>query len=215
MITIEEVVKSFHDNQVMDYKEWLAKIIEENSGAGGNTEILNFLRVWKPKIGILCGSFNMFHSGHMNILLKAEKIFDKVILCVGINPEKRVDFPTDGIPKTLHKTRQVLTYTSTLPALIEGFGYDVTLIRGLRNSTDLKYELKQLRYMQDFKSDISVINICCDREFEHIASSDIRNNISAFGTYHRSPYENKDNCDAFRKKIAEKYLPFPLSEYSL
>ena len=229
MLTIEEVVESFHDNQVMDYKEWLAKITEENSGAGGNTVILNFLRIWKPKIAILPGSFKPLHNGHYNILCKAERIFDKVILCEGTNPSKPI-IERSGIPDSIREIRQVIKYQTTLPAFIDSLGYPVTLIRGLRNTTDLKYELKQLRYMQDFKEDINVINICCDRQFEHISSSDIRDMIRSFGTPHddirdmiRSfgtphdgiPEESEDYKAMydFREKVALKYLPFPISEY--
>ena len=212
MVTIEEVVESFYNNQTMDYKDWLA-MITANAQNDNNLAVLEFIKFWKPKIGIYCGSFAPWHNGHMNILTKAEQIFDKVILCVGINPDKRVDFPTDGIPQTLHAMRQVLIYRTTLPAFIESLGYDVTLIRGLRNTTDLQYELTQLRYMQDFKTDIRIVNICCDRQFEHISSSAIRNLISAFGTFIHT--NNMEESNAFREKIASKYLPFPLNDYSL
>ena len=40
------------------------------------------------RLGIYAGSFNPFHKGHYNILCKAEKIFDRVIIARGINPDK-------------------------------------------------------------------------------------------------------------------------------
>ena len=57
---------------------------------------------------------------------------------------------------------------------------DVTLIRGLRNSTDLQYELTQYRFLQELKPDIKVVSIFCDKEYEHISSSAIRN-LSKYG----------------------------------
>ena len=57
---------------------------------------------------------------------------------------------------------------------IDSFGYDVTVVRGLRNSTDFQYEQNQYRYIQELKPDIKIINIFCDKEFEHISSSGIR-----------------------------------------
>ena len=47
-------------------------------------------------------------------------------------------------------------------------------MRGLRNSTDFQYEQNQYRYIQELKPDIKIINIFCDKEFEHISSSGIR-----------------------------------------
>jgi len=34
----------------------------------------------QPHIGVFAGSFNPFHKGHYNVLQKAEKLFDKVII---------------------------------------------------------------------------------------------------------------------------------------
>jgi phosphopantetheine adenylyltransferase len=61
-----------------------------------------------------------------------------------------------------------------LTDFIDSLGYDVTLVRGLRNSIDLQYELTQFQYMQEFKPDIKIVSIFCDKEFEHISSSSIR-----------------------------------------
>ena len=66
-------------------------------------------------------------------------------------------------------------YDGLLTDFINSLKYDnITLIRGLRNSTDLQYELTQYRYLQELKPDIQVISIFCDKEFEHISSSAIR-----------------------------------------
>ena len=40
------------------------------------------------KLGVYAGSFQPFHLGHLNILEKAEQIFDQVIIARGINPSK-------------------------------------------------------------------------------------------------------------------------------
>ena len=118
------------------------------------------------------------HLGHMNIIEKAEKIFDKVIIAYGINPEKgQREYP---IPEAIKK-HQIIEYKGLITELIDSLGYDVTLIRGLRNSTDLQYELTQFRFLQELKPDIKIVNIFCDKEFEHISSSAIRN-LMKFGT---------------------------------
>ncbi len=125
------------------------------------------------KIGVYAGSFNPFHWGHYNILTKAEKIFDKVILGFGQNPEKANEafpFPTEALGH-----RDVRYYDGLLTDFIDSLEYEnVTLIRGLRNSTDLQFELTQYRFLQELKPDIQVISIFCDKEYEHISSSAIR-----------------------------------------
>jgi pantetheine-phosphate adenylyltransferase len=128
-------------------------------------------------IGVYPGSFNPFHKGHFNILLKAEKIFDKVIIARGINPEKP---PSDWpIPKVVSDRAEVILYNGLLTDCIEYVIEEnpeakVTVIRGLRNSVDLQYEMNQYRYFQDLMPDMQMVSIFCDKEFEHISSSGIR-----------------------------------------
>jgi pantetheine-phosphate adenylyltransferase len=121
-------------------------------------------------VGLFAGSFNPFHKGHYNVLQKAERIFDKVIIAFGQNPEKSER--TWEIPNTI-KNRQIEHYEGLLTDLVEKMG-DVTVIRGLRNSTDFNYEQNQYRYIQELMPNIKIVNIFCDKEFEHISSSGIR-----------------------------------------
>lgn len=134
----------------------------------------------QPRIGVYAGSFNPFHLGHLNVLQKAEKVFDKVILAIGKNPDKKEteEWP---IPSTL-ASRQIEQYGGLLTDFIAGLGYPVTLIRGLRNSTDFHYEQNQFRYLCELLPEIQVVNIFCDKEFEHISSSGIRT-LSRYGAH--------------------------------
>lgn len=118
------------------------------------------------------GSFNPFHKGHLNILQKAEAIFEKVIVARGNNESK--DFSKLPMPEFITNTRVVMNYSGLLTDFIKTLEGEVVVIRGLRNSTDLQYELTQYRYLQDIMPDIRVISIFCDKEFEHISSSAIR-----------------------------------------
>lgn len=138
-------------------------------------------------IAIYPGSFSPFHRGHYNILLKAEKIFDKVIIARGINPEKDNQF--QPLPKILND-RLILNYPMLLTDFVKATKekYDnVTVIRGLRNSTDLQYEMTQYRFLQDLMPDIQVISIFCDKEYEHISSSAIRT-LAKYGKEHVKDY---------------------------
>lgn len=136
------------------------------------------------RIGLYAGSFNPFTLGHFNILYKAEKIFDEVVIGIGQNPEKEKN--QFILPKELKQRKtKIFFYDGLLTDLVEklekdgfdcfnGDSCDVTLIRGLRNTTDLQYELTQYRFLQDLKPDIKVVSIFCDKEYEHISSSSIR-----------------------------------------
>jgi len=123
------------------------------------------------RIGIYAGSFNPLHIGHVNIIQKASRLFDKLIIAQGINPEKNNE-QWERDPRITHQYDGLLT--DFINRIESEYGYEVTLVRGLRNSTDLKYEETQLAFLRDFKPDLQVIYIPCDTEFKHISSSAIR-----------------------------------------
>jgi pantetheine-phosphate adenylyltransferase len=164
----------FKEFQFVDYKDYKIKRIEvlKHFNANGNlSNLIDYVNSVEPAIAVFAGSFNPFHKGHFNVLKKAEKLFDKVIVAFGKNPDKSIrNWP---IPQTIGN-RQHTEYHGLLTDHIDSFGYDVTVVRGLRNSTDFQYEQNQYRYIQELKPDIKIINIFCDKEFEHISSSGIR-----------------------------------------
>lgn len=133
-------------------------------------------------LAIYPGSFNPFHLGHLNIVQKAEKVFGEgnVLIAIGINPDKENSAVTsviraEEIGNKLQKPVEV--YSSFLHEFIEqkeADGYNVVIVRGLRNGNDLDYEDNQIKFIKDFKKDINVVFFRCDEEFSHISSSAIR-----------------------------------------
>ncbi len=164
----------FKEFQFVDYKTYKIKrveVLQVYNINGRLDHLIAYVNSVEPNIGVFAGSFNPFHKGHYNVLLKAEKLFDKVIIAFGNNPEK--DERTWEVPKTI-ANRQQTTYNGLVTDYVDSLGYDVTLVRGLRNSTDFQYEQNQFRYIQELKPDIKIVNVFCDKEFEHISSSGIR-----------------------------------------
>ena len=171
---LEAEQKMFRKFRHVDYllykKERLAHLKKINSEHILDG-LISYLNAYQPKIGVFAGSFDPFHKGHYNILQKAEKIFDKVIIAFGKNPDKNIK--TRKQPQTI-QDRQVMHYSGLLTDFVNSLKYDVTVIRGLRNSTDFQYEQNQYRYIQELKPNIKIVSIFCDKEFEHISSSGIR-----------------------------------------
>jgi len=137
-----------------------------------------FLRDWNPNVGVYAGSFYPFHKGHLNILQKAEKIFDKVIIVQAQNPEKSEKGEKFNNVNKILKHKEVINLNPKIfltKFLKDESTYsNITLIRGLRNGNDFNYELNQLRFMEDMYPEIKVVFIPCDREHEYVSSSAIR-----------------------------------------
>lgn len=175
---LEEQIK--HERQIFReyafvdwkaYREGRLKLLQTFNREGKTEGLMAYVRSFKPSIGVYAGSFNPFHKGHYNILQKAEAIFDKVIIAFGKNPEKS-NHPWPR-PKTI-EYRQTEEYDGLITDFINSLGYEVTLVRGLRNADDFANELKQYRYMKDLKTDVKSVSIYCDAQYAHISSSSIR-----------------------------------------
>jgi len=172
MLELERKEFALHqDLDFLEYKNQRLAFLEKQSDSAAAKALFDYVKTNKPNIAVFAGSFNPFHKGHYNVLQKAEKLFDKVIVAFGRNLEKSER--TWAIPKTI-ANRQLTEYHGLLTDYIDSLGYDVTVVRGLRNSTDFQYEQNQYRYIQELKADIKIISIFCDKEFEHISSSGIR-----------------------------------------
>jgi len=190
--------KIFKEFQVFDYSLYKAgrlSVLEKlKTQAPQNAQnlqyLIEYLQTHKPNIGVYPGSFNPFHNGHFDILEKAEQVFDKVIIARGINPEKTETVVNDDINPVLYY-RQTEGFAGFLTDYMSSKEKDahVTLVRGLRNGDDLAYEMNQISFMKDLKIDLKVVFFHCDREFEHISSSAIR------------------NLEKINKGFGERYLP--------
>ena len=128
----------------------------------------------QPRIGLYFGSFNPFHKGHDDIMRKASKIFDKVILVRGVNPDKKGN-DISPLPEYVYENYDVMENSEMIPDFIKSLKYDnITIIRGLRNSFDLQFELNQYRWLQDLMPEIQIACLFSDKEVEHVSSSGIR-----------------------------------------
>ena len=135
-------------------------------------------------LGIYLGSFNPFHVGHRNVLLKAQAVFDEVIVGQGWNRDKEKPSPlfAAGFDRLLFGSRY-FQYEGLATDFIREQAEahpdsKVTLIRGIRSDHDLVAELNTLRVMKDLYPPLQCVFIACDPEFQHVSSSTIRQLLS-------------------------------------
>lgn len=176
---IEYENKIFKEYQFVPYDVYRKKRIEflktVDKRSNHIEQLISYIEKRKPKIGIYAGNFNPYHIGHNDVLKKAEKIFDKVIVAFGNNPDKEKRKINVPICLEFHQVDEYNGLITDYITHIENSGVDVTLIRGIRNGIDLDYESNQLSFIKDIKPDTKVLYIPCDKKYEHISSSAIRN----------------------------------------
>lgn len=105
------------------------------------------------KIAIYPGSFDPITNGHLDILQRALKIFDKVIVLVAVNPDKKSRFSVQDriemIQEAVDNPNVIVDSTSGLTVEYAKAHGATHLIRGLRAVTDFEYEF-QLATANDF-----------------------------------------------------------------
>ena len=101
------------------------------------------------KLAIYPGSFDPVTLGHLDIIVRASKIFDKLIVAVPVNPAKHASFTVEERMELLHRATQAEGLQNVEIDKVEGLLADyakqrqaMVLIKGLRALSDFEYEFQ-------------------------------------------------------------------------
>ncbi len=127
------------------------------------------------KVAIYPGSFDPITNGHLDILNRALKIFDKVIMLVAVNPDKKSRFTKE---ERIAMIKEAIDNPNVEVDAYEGLTINYAkehgashLIRGLRAVTDFDYEF-QLATANDFIDEsIDTVFLMSRKEKSFINSS--------------------------------------------
>ena len=127
------------------------------------------------KVAIYPGSFDPITNGHLDILERSLKIFDKVIILVANNPNKQSRFSVEErvamIKESVGNLNVEVDSTDGLTVEYAKAHGAIALIRGLRAVTDFEYEF-QLATSNDFiDSSIESVFLMSKHEKSFINSS--------------------------------------------
>ena len=130
------------------------------------------------KIAVYPGSFDPITNGHLDIIRRASKLFDKVIVLLAINPEKSCRFSKEERLNMLvdvvkpFKNVEVDSYNGLTIEYARKHGASV-LIRGLRVVSDFEYEWAYSAANEYIDKEIEMVFLMSHKELSFISSSSI------------------------------------------
>ncbi len=138
-----------------------------------------------PQIAVYTGTFDPVHKGHLDVIGRGSKIFDRLVVGVGINPDKA---PYFSLEERVEMIRQVIRPFSNV--VVEPFmGLAVTfvrqmgarvMLRGLRTTSDMENEFTMSLMNMTLDAEIETVFLMAKEPYAHVSSSLLRH-IATFG----------------------------------
>ena len=147
------------------------------------------------KRAIYTGTFDPITNGHMDILKRALKVYDEVIIAVAVSEAKKpmyninsrlkfIQLATDGLKGIIIKSFDTLLLDFTKQENV------YSIIRGIRTTTDFEYELQMSYANSSLDSRIDTIYLMPTLQNAFVSSSIVRELIRFNGDFtHLVPKE--------------------------
>jgi pantetheine-phosphate adenylyltransferase len=129
------------------------------------------------RTGLYPGTFDPVTNGHLDIIGRAVKLVDKLVIGVAVNADKaplfsleeRVEMLTGECGKIFDGKIEVRPFDSLLMAFAQEVGAGI-IVRGLRAVADFEYEFQMTAMNQQLNREIETVFLMADPRHQAIAS---------------------------------------------
>lgn len=139
------------------------------------------------KRAIFPGSFDPITLGHYDIIKRGVKLFDEVVVAIGINADKNYMFSLEERQQFIEEAfkNEPKVKVVTYQGLTVDFCKEVDaefILRGLRNPADFEFE-KAIAHTNRKMTDIETVFLLTEAKTSYISSSIVRDVIRNHGDY--------------------------------
>ena len=136
------------------------------------------------KIAIYPGSFDPVTSGHLNIIQRAAKIFDKLIVCVMVNAGKNPMFTLEERVDLIRRVTKSLPNvevdsSSELLADYAKRRGSCVIVKGLRAGSDFENEFQMALINHKINPELDTMFLTAESQYMYLSSSTVKE----LGTY--------------------------------
>jgi pantetheine-phosphate adenylyltransferase len=134
------------------------------------------------------GTFDPLTNGHLDIISRACRLFDELIVGILVNPGKQPLFPVDErialideIVRPDHPRVRVASFSG----LLVDFAREMeakTVVRGIRSARDYEYELPMVLMNRRLDPDLDTVILIASEENSYISSTLIKEVFSLGGS---------------------------------
>ena len=137
-----------------------------------------------PRIALYAGTFDPVTNGHLDVVKNAARLFDKLVLAIGLHPGKAPLFTADERIRMLQEActplaraagceLQCVTFADLVVEAARRLGA-TTLVRGLRDGTDFDYEIQMAGMNGGMAPEIQTIFLPASPAVRPIAATLVR-----------------------------------------
>jgi pantetheine-phosphate adenylyltransferase len=130
-------------------------------------------------IAVYTGSFDPVTLGHLHIIERAAKLYDKLIVGIGINSGKEALFEPAERVELLQRVTGA--WSNVEVQLFQGLAVEFVrrcgsrvMVRGVRPLTDIAGEFTMMMANRQLDAEIETVFLMADEEFVHVSSSLIK-----------------------------------------
>jgi pantetheine-phosphate adenylyltransferase len=159
-----------------------------------------------PRIAVYPGSFDPITLGHLNVVERASRLFDRLIVAIGVNIEKRPMFSAEERVELFRgatghlRNIEIRTFSGLAVNFVKDCGAMI-MIRGVRPITDIAAELTMMMANRRLDSHVETLFMIADGELAHVSSSLIKQIAGLMGNAEMARFLPPNVVTAVRARI--------------